>query len=142
MIRPVEDIPMNKRAEWRGYRARIREDIESAVSQDITQFEFIGDYNFKTLPQTAREEAFKYTADKQREWLRTLPKRETGHVYNLYKNKDSRYLTIIARKQADGLYRVYCRIDEKAFIYWKEQVQNEEDRLADKAREAQNEKAE
>ena len=57
MIKPVDEIPKNRNDQRRGYRDRIRADIQEAIDKGIYKFEFVGDYNFKTLAQTAGEEA-------------------------------------------------------------------------------------
>ena len=56
-IKPISKIPMTVKGERESYRARIRADIEEALSKRIEYFEFEGDYNYKYLAQYAREEA-------------------------------------------------------------------------------------
>ena len=56
-IKPINKIPMTVKEGRESYRARIRADIEEALSKRIEYFEFEGDYNYKYLAQYAREEA-------------------------------------------------------------------------------------
>ena len=56
-IKPIDVIPESENQKRRSYRERIREDLQRAIDQRITRFEFEGDYNYKYLAQYAREEA-------------------------------------------------------------------------------------
>ena len=56
MIKEVEKIPETLQQKRESYRAKIRADIEEAMSKRISDFEFEGDYNYKYLQQYAREE--------------------------------------------------------------------------------------
>ena len=57
MIKPIDEIPKNMNDQRRCYREQIRADIQEAIDKGIYKFEFIGNYNFKTLAQIAGEEA-------------------------------------------------------------------------------------
>lgn len=56
-IKSVDEIPETLQQKRESYRAMIRRDINEALDNHITKFEFEGDYNFKYLGQYAREEA-------------------------------------------------------------------------------------
>jgi len=56
-IKSVDEIPETLQQKRESYRAMIRRDINEALDNHITRFEFEGDYNFKYLGQYAREEA-------------------------------------------------------------------------------------
>jgi len=73
MIKPVDEIPMNLNEKRQAYGDKIREDIREAMRLGVTKFEFVGDYNFKTLAQTAREEANHFTMTMVRNWLKDNP---------------------------------------------------------------------
>lgn len=57
MIKPIDEIPKNLSEQRKSYREQIRSDIQEAIDKGIYRFEFVGDYNFKTLAGVAREEA-------------------------------------------------------------------------------------
>lgn len=57
MIKPVDEIPKSIAEQRESYRKMIRDDINQAIEQGITKFEFEGAYNYKYLAQYAREEA-------------------------------------------------------------------------------------
>lgn len=115
MIKPVETIPMNATAKRQSYRGMIRGDIEDAIAQGITKFEFDGDYNWKYLAQYAREEADTI-------WRRAFANimREAGSKYGIkvsnylpcYKDK-GQYIKIHSVKMTDRIH-VYCEIDPDA----------------------------
>lgn len=115
MIKPVETIPMNATAKRQSYRGMIRGDIEDAIAQGITKFEFDGDYNWKYLAQYAREEADTI-------WRRAFANimREAGSKYGIkvsnylpcYKDK-GQYIKIHSVKMTDRIH-VYCEIDPEA----------------------------
>ena len=60
MIKPIDEIPMNQAQQRETYRKHIREDFQEAMDKDIRKFEFVGDYNFNTLQNTAREEGRRF----------------------------------------------------------------------------------
>ena len=113
MIKPVEIIPMNATAKRQSYRSMIRGDIEDAIAQGITKFEFEGDYNWKYLAQYAREEADTI-------WRRAFANimREARSKYGIkvylpcYTDK-GQYIKIHSVKMADRIH-VYCEIDPDA----------------------------
>lgn len=77
MIKPVDEIPMNVVEKRKAYRERIVEDIREAMRTNVNKFEFIGDYNFKTLANTAREEARHFSRTMIRNWLKEHPEYNT-----------------------------------------------------------------
>jgi hypothetical protein len=115
MIKPVETIPMNATAKRQSYRGMIRGDIEDAIAQGITKFEFAGDYNWKYLAQYAREEADTI-------WRKAYAQimREAGEEHGIkissylpsYKDK-GQYIKIHSVKMTDRIH-VYCEIDPDA----------------------------
>ena len=77
MIKPVDEIPMNMKEKRMKYRERIREDLREALRLGVSKFEFVGDYNFKTLAQTASEEARHLTSVMVRNWFKDHPEYDT-----------------------------------------------------------------
>ena len=73
MIKPIDEIPMNQSMARKSYRERIRKDIWEAIHSAVFKFEFVGDYNFKTLAQTAREEAWRVASQIVSEWSKKHP---------------------------------------------------------------------
>ena len=59
MFKQIDEIPKSRYEKFNTVRRSIDADIRDAEAQGILKFEFVGDYNFKTLHQTAREEADK-----------------------------------------------------------------------------------
>ena len=55
MIKPIDEIPKNINEQRKIYRKQISDDIQEAIDKGILKFEFVGNYNFKTLAQMARE---------------------------------------------------------------------------------------
>jgi len=114
MIKPVDQIPLNAAGKRQSYRGMIRADIEQAIAEGITKFEFEGDYNWKYLAGYAREEADTI-------WRSTWSKimREASEKYGFkvgivpsYSVK-GQYIKIHSVKMEDRIH-VYCEIDPEA----------------------------
>lgn len=73
MIKPIDEIPKNINEQRASYRERIRNDIYEAIDRGIYRFEFVGDYNFKTLAQIAGEEARSVAWKIVCEWSKNNP---------------------------------------------------------------------
>ena len=70
MIKPVDEIPMTRSERYQHYRENIQADINTAIRDRIPIFEFVGDYNFKTLANAARVEKDRICEKKVREIIR------------------------------------------------------------------------
>lgn len=68
MIKAIDEIPKNLNEQRASYRQRIRDDIQEALEKGIYKFEFVGDYNFKTLAGVARKEARSVAWKIVRQW--------------------------------------------------------------------------
>lgn len=109
MIRPVDKLPDGRWAGSKGYRMRIRADIQEAMDKGIARFEFVGDYNYRTLGNTAREEADKLNYRLVQPILRNSKYYRQISVYEL---KRVFPVTIItAKSETPGERRVYCEIE-------------------------------
>ena len=73
MIKPIDEIPKNINEQRKIYRKQISDDIQEAIDKGIFKFEFVGDYNFKTLAQMAREEARNVAFKIVRKWSAENP---------------------------------------------------------------------
>ena len=81
MIKPIDEIPKNVSEQRRSYRQRIVDDIQEAIDKDIYKFEFVGDYNFKTLSQIAGEEARNVAYKIVRTWSAENPQSRDRYAY-------------------------------------------------------------
>lgn len=118
-IKVVDEIP--KTNQRRSNRDMIRADIQEALDNGISQFEFVGDYNYKYLAQYAKKEVDRFEARKVRE-VQTKFKEEnlTEEEKNIigfylwfkcsyeYKNE---WIKVSSCKGEDRR-RVFCKIDD------------------------------
>lgn len=114
-IKPLDEIPMNTVDKRRSYREMIRQDIQTAIDQRITKFEFEGDYNWKYLAQYAREEA---DGIWRSTWYDIMRKAKEEHGIKGYMGNPSYkqkrdYIRISSVKMDDRMH-VYCQIDYDA----------------------------
>ena len=113
-IRPVDKIPKAS-SKTLSYRDLIRNDINDAMNQGISKFEFTGDcYNYKYLAQTVREEVGKMFREEFNRRITPVRARLTTEFdqsfpcsYYHYVNK---YIRIHAVTQIDKIH-VYAEID-------------------------------
>ena len=123
MIKVVDEIPQTLQEKRESYRDMIRKDINDAVDNNITKFEFEGDYNYKYLAQYAREEASRIY---QSRWFRPTERKVVEALRQMYPieryfsipgwwkwEKDHRVFRIKALK-GEGRTHVYCEIDYSA----------------------------
>lgn len=73
MIKPINEIPKNINEQRKIYRKQISDDIQEAIDKGILKFEFVGNYNFNTLAQMAREEARNIAFKIVRKWSAENP---------------------------------------------------------------------
>ena len=81
MIKPIDEIPKNQAEQRKSYRQQVREDIQEAIDNGIYKFEFIGDYNFKTLAGIATEEARNVAAKILYTWSNNHPEYKKRYEY-------------------------------------------------------------
>jgi len=113
-FRPIDEIPKPPAELAKTIRRRIRDDIAEAEKQGVYKFEFVGDYNFKTLAQTAREEADRLNRDAivkhKREKEAENPANKDVN-YNVYdKSLPKKYTITSIKTEKDGIRRVFCEI--------------------------------
>lgn len=114
-IKPLDEIPLNTADKRQSYRAMIRQDIQTAIDQRITKFEFEGDYNWKYLTQYAREEA---DGIWRSTWYDIMRKAKEEHgikgcMGNPSYHQKHDYIRISSVKMEDRMH-VYCQIDYDA----------------------------
>lgn len=109
MIRPVDKLPDGRWAGSKGYRMRIRADIQEAMDKGIARFEFVGDYNYRTLGNTAREEADKMNYRLVQPHLRNSKYYRQISVYELKRIFPIAIIT--TKSETPGERRVYCEIE-------------------------------
>lgn len=114
-IREVQEIPTGHKKTKKDI---IWDDIQEAISKDITKFEFVGDeYDYRHLCSYARM----VVAERVRELARpilTKAKRENGWRFTptlLYPTAYERQYIKITQRKEDGRNHVYCEIDKDAF---------------------------
>ena len=73
MIKPINEIPKNINEQRKIYRKQISDDIQEAIDKGVLKFEFVGNYNFNTLAQMAREEARNIAFKIVRKWSAENP---------------------------------------------------------------------
>lgn len=123
MIKVIDEIPQTLQEKRESYRDMIRKDINDAVDNNITKFEFEGDYNYKYLAQYAREEASRIY---QSRWFRPTERKVVEALRQMYPTeryfcipgwwkweKDYRVFRIKTLKGEDRPH-VYCEIDYSA----------------------------
>ena len=113
MIKPIDEIPQNKMQKYENYRQKIRNDFAEAIDKGIYKFEFIGDYNYKTLTQTAREEANSLVRKIIHDWVLKHPEYK-GKIYNMFGFTENKTLKLIVVSSIKGetpdKRRVFCEI--------------------------------
>lgn len=113
MIKPIDEIPEN---EGKGtYRGKVRADILEAISRDINMFEFVGDYNFKTLAGTAREEARRIACRIVAKWAKDHPEYKIRYKNWEPTGWDIEYVLQLIKiysikGETPGERRVFCKI--------------------------------
>lgn len=117
MIKPIDEIPKNITEQRRSYRNRIREDIQEAIDKGIYRFEFVGDYNFKTLAQQASEEARNVAHNIVRKWSSENPQYKERYKFwipaSWELNRKMNLIKISSVKgEKPGERRVFCEIKQ------------------------------
>ena len=111
MIKPVDEIPMTRSERYQHYRENIQTDINTAIRDRIPIFEFVGDYNFKTLANAARVEKDRICEKKVREIIRENEIFK-GHYLSAWEFRRLYPIIISSVKgEKSGERRVFCRID-------------------------------
>ena len=115
MIKPIDEIPKNINEQRKSYRNRICEDIQEAIDKGIYRFEFVGDYNFKTLAQIAGEEARNVAWKIVRQWSINNPKYKERYKYWIpgtwQVNREMNLIKVSSVKgETPGKRRVFCEI--------------------------------
>ena len=115
MIKPIDEIPKNINEQRRSYRNRICEDIQEAIDKGIYRFEFVGDYNFKTLAQMAGEEARNIAFKIVRKWSVENPQYRERYKFWLpgswQVNKEMKLINVSSVKgETPEKRRVFCEI--------------------------------
>ena len=116
MIKPIDEIPKSLADKRKSYREQICADIQEAIDKDIYKFEFVGDYNFKTLAGAASEEARNIACRIVRNWSMNHP--EYTERYAFWKpgswevNKKMGLIKISSIKgETPEKRRVFCEIN-------------------------------
>ena len=116
MIKPIDEIPKNVSEQRRSYRERIVSDIQEAIDNEIYKFEFVGDYNFKTLAQIAGEEARNVAWKIVRQWSKDNPQYKERYKYWIpvsWEIKNWKLICVSSIKgETPGKRRVFCEIKE------------------------------
>ena len=121
-IKVVDEIPgINNKT---SYNSMIRKDFEEAIKNHIKKFEFEGDYNYKTLAASARNQArtmFKPIFRDAAKEVEEIVGAELGHKIWIHGDWDYRdkYISIMSRK-ADDRIHVYAEIDYEFIENFKE----------------------
>lgn len=115
MIKPIVEIPKNQKEKWESYREKIRADIQEAIDRNINRFEFVGDYNFKTLAQMASEEARNVAWKIVRKWSNDNPQYKERYKFwipgSWQLNKDLQLIKVSSVKgETPEKRRVFCEI--------------------------------
>jgi hypothetical protein len=137
MIKPIVEIPKNQKEKWESYREKIRADIQEAIDRNINRFEFVGDYNFKTLAQMASEEARNIAWKIVRKWSNDNPQYKERYKFwipgSWQVNKDLQLIKVSSVKgEKPGERRVFCEIkqdmDSIIRAYAERQIKEHEER--------------
>lgn len=136
MIKPIDEIPRNINDKRKEYRQKIKDDLQEAMDNGILKFEFVGnDYNFKTLAQTAREEADKMVRKIIHEWSKAHPEytKRYAFLFGWRDNKEMELIKITSIKgETKDIRRVFCEIKpDMDFIiseYAERKIQEHEER--------------
>ena len=115
MIKPIDEIPKNQAEKRRSYREQICSDIQEAIDRGIYRFEFVGDYNFKTLAQIANEEAQNFAWKIVRQWSVYNPQYKKRYNYwipgSWQINKEMNLIRVSSVKgETPEKRRVFCEI--------------------------------
>lgn len=96
------------------YNDKIRADFNEAIEKHIEKFEFEGDYNYKTLAASARQQArimFRPIFQKVSKEVEEIVGAELGHKIWIHDwDYRDRYIFIMSRKMDDRIH-VYATID-------------------------------
>ena len=132
MIKEIEEIPKNEAQKRESYRQRIRDDLQEALDKGIYKFEFIGDYNFKTLQNTAREEAERVVRKITYNWWKEHPEYKEQlrwYPFDWSTNRKHKLISITSIKgDTPEKRRVFCEIKQDMESVLKVIVENEIER--------------
>ena len=132
MIKAIEEIPKNETQKRESYRQRIRDDLQEALDKGIYKFEFVGDYNFKTLQNTAREEAEKIVRKLSFSWWKEHPEYKEQLKWNPFSWSDNKKFKLIAITSVKGetpeKRRVFCEIRKDMEIVFEKIAEDEIER--------------
>ena len=137
MIKPIVEIPKTQKEKWESYREKIRADIQEGIDRNINLFEFVGDYNFKTLAGVAREEARNVAWKIVRQWSINNPQYKERYKFwipgSWQLNKDLQLIKVSSVKgEKTGERRVFCEIkqdmDSIIRAYAEQQIKEHEER--------------
>ena len=132
MIKAIDDIPQNEVQKRETYRKKIRDDLQEALDKGIYKFEFVGDYNFKTLQNTAREEADKMVKNLSFLWWREHPEYKEQLKWNPFSWSDNNKYKLIVISSVKGetpeKRRVFCEIKKDMEIVFEKIVEKEIER--------------
>ena len=136
MIKAIDEIPQNKAQKQNSYRERIREDIQEALDKGIYKFEFVGDYNFKTLQNTAREEADKIVRKIEYSWWKEHPEYKEQLKWSPFSWSDNKKFKLISitsvKCEIPQERRVFCEIKQDMESVFMVIVENEIKRIHEK----------
>lgn len=115
MIKPIDEIPKNMAEQRRSYRQQIQDDIQEAIDKGIYRFEFVGDYNFKTLSQVAGEEARNVAFKIVAKWSKDNPQYKERYRYwipgSWEVNREMNLIKVSSVKgETPEKRRVFCEI--------------------------------
>jgi len=117
MIKPLAEIPKNLNEQRKSYREKICADIQEGIDRNINRFEFVGDYNFKTLAGVAREEARNVAWKIVRQWSIDNPEYKERYKFwmpgSWQVNRDMELIKVSSIKgEKPGERRVFCEIKQ------------------------------
>lgn len=117
MIKPIDEIPKNITEKRRSYREGICADIREAIDKGIYKFEFVGDYNFKTLAQIAGEEARNVAFSIVCKWSKDNPQYKERYRYwipgSWAVNREMQLIKVSSIKgETPEQRRVFCEIKQ------------------------------
>lgn len=117
MIKPIEEIPKNLNEQRASYREQIRNDMQEAIANGIFRFEFVGNYNFKTLAQYAGEEARNVAWKIVRQWSIVNPQYKERYKFwipgSWEVNKKMQLIKVSSVKgETPEKRRVFCEIKQ------------------------------
>ena len=116
-IKKIDQISESLQDQRVTYREMIKNDIQEALDNHVEQFEFEGNYNWKYLPQYAREEAQRLF---RRKYYMPIIYRVNAELKQKYNVKyivspgdwtyRDRFIKVSSRKMEDRVH-VYAKID-------------------------------